>query len=161
MELPMPLERWVGIDVSKATLDIAILPEATAFQVPNDAVGWQRLLARVELATVQGIVLEATGRYHLGVTLALAGAGHPPAVITPQRSHAFLVSEGVRAKTDRSDAYLLARFGQQKQPAASPVDAENVRILKGSGRVPGQSDQEPGHGEEPPRRRQRARPGHP
>jgi transposase len=51
-------------------------------------------------------------------------------VITPQRTHAFMISEGQRSKTDRSDARLLACFGQQKQPAASPVDAKTARTLK-------------------------------
>lgn len=121
---------WVGIDVSKATLDVAILPEQTTFQVRNDATGWRQLIARVTALSVCGIVVEATGSYHLGVTLALAGAGHPPAVINPQRTHAFLVSEGVRSKTDRSDARMLARFGQQKGPAPTPVLSENARTLK-------------------------------
>ena len=122
--------RWVGIDVSKATLDVAILPDEVTFQLTNDATGWEQLVTRGELATVQGIVLEATGSYHLGVTLALAGADHPPAVINPQRTHAFMVSEGMRSKTDRGDARLLARFGQQKQPAPTPVLSENARILR-------------------------------
>lgn len=120
---------WVGIDVSKATLEIAILPDDTTFQVPNAADGWARLLARLPAAGPVTIVLEATGSYHRGVTLALAGAGHPPAVINPHRTHAFLVSEGVRSKTDHGDARMLARFGQQKAPAPTPVVAENARML--------------------------------
>lgn len=121
--------RYVGIDVSKATLDVCLLPEETTFQVANDAPGWRQLLRRLPVDGPLTIVLEATGAYHRGVTLALAGAGHPPAVINPERTHAFIRSEGVRAKTDRIDARLLARFGQQKQPASSPVLPENARIL--------------------------------
>jgi len=128
MKSPTPA-RFVGIDVSEATLDVAILPEETTFQVTNDAAGWRQLVARLADAGPVTIVLEATGSYHLGVTLALAGAGHPPAVIHPQRTHAFIVSEGMRAKTDRIDARLLARFGQQKQPAPTPVLPEHARIL--------------------------------
>lgn len=51
-------------------------------------------------------------------------------MINPPRTHAFIVSEGVRAKTDRSDARLLARFGQQKAPPPSPVLTDNARDLK-------------------------------
>lgn len=120
---------FVGIDVSKATLDVAILPGETTFQVPNDATGWAVLLTRLPAEGALTIVLEATGAYHRGVTLALAGAGHPPAVVNPERTHAFIRSEGVRAKTDRIDAGLLARFGQQKQPAPSPVRPANARQL--------------------------------
>lgn len=122
--------RWVGIDVSKATLEIAILPDETTFQITNDATGWARLLARLPEAGPVTIVLAATGSDHRGVTLALAAAGHPPAVINPHRTHAFVLSEGQRRKTDRIDARLLARFGQQKPPPPSPVDTKNARTLR-------------------------------
>lgn len=122
--------QYVGIDVSKATLAVAILPADTTFQVRNDAGGWAMLLARLPADGPLTIVLEATGSYHQGVTLALAGAGQPPAVINPERTSAFTRSEGVRAKTDRGDARLLARFGQQKQPAPSPVITATARTLK-------------------------------
>lgn len=120
----------VGIDVSKATLDVAILPGTTAFQVPNTRKGWTQLISRLDSEPSPCLVLEATGAYHLGVTLALAAVGMPPAVINPQRIHAFRRSEGIRAKTDRHDAVLLARFAQQKQPAPTPILPENVRQLK-------------------------------
>lgn len=54
--------RWVGIDVAKATLEVAIRPEPQIFRVDNDPAGWQQRVERVGPATVQGIVLEATGR---------------------------------------------------------------------------------------------------
>ncbi len=121
--------RWIGIDVSKATLDVALLPETSTFQVANNATGWRQLVDRLDLPTVAGIVLEATGSYHRGVTGALAAAGLAPAVINPQRTHAFIVSAGKRGKTDRGDALLLARFGQQKQPTPTPVETETARQL--------------------------------
>lgn len=52
---------FVGIDVSTATLDVAILPGATTFQVPNDATGWAVLLTRLPAEGALTIVLEATG----------------------------------------------------------------------------------------------------
>ena len=55
--------RWVGSDVSKAQLDVAVLPDDTTFRVRNDTAGWQELLARLGAATSTGIVLEATGGY--------------------------------------------------------------------------------------------------
>jgi len=122
--------RWVGIDVSKAQLDVAVLPDDTTFRVRNDTAGWQELLARLGAATSTGIVLEATGGYHVGVTLALAAMGLPPAVLNPEQTYAFIRSEGQRTKTDRTDARLLARFGQQKQPGPSPVLSDNARDLK-------------------------------
>ncbi len=122
--------RWVGIDVSKAQLEIALLPDATTRCVANDDAGWRQLVAWLREVAPTGIVLEATGGYHVGVTLALAAAGRPPAVLNPEQTHAFIRSEGQRTKTDRTDARLLARFGQQKQPGPSPVLAQNARDLK-------------------------------
>jgi transposase len=129
--MPAPVSsRFVGIDVSKAHLDVAILPDATTFQVANAATGGVGLLARLPDEGPVTIVLEATGSYHRGVPFALAGAGHPPAVINPRRTQAFLVSAGMRSKTDRSDARRLARFGQQKQPPPSPIDTQTARTRK-------------------------------
>lgn len=112
---------WVaGIDVSKAHLDVAVLPGDTAFRVTNDPSGWEALITRLPATGDPGcVVMEATGSYHVGVLLALADAGMPPAVIDPARAHAFARSEGGRAKTDRHDARMLARFAQQKQPGIS------------------------------------------
>ena len=121
---------FVGIDVSKAHLDIALLPDGAAFRVRNDEEGWAELITRIAGDTTPTIVLEATGSYHVGVTLALATAGMPPAVMNPEQTHAFIRSEGQRTKTDRTDARLLARFGQQKQPSPSPVLTQNARDLK-------------------------------
>lgn len=121
---------FVGIDVSKAHLDLAILPATTSVRLTNDAAGWADLVARLDHTTAPCIVLEATGTYHVGVTLALAEAGMPPAVVNPARTHAFIRSEGRQTKTDRTDARLLARFAQQKQPSPSPVLTETARQLK-------------------------------
>jgi transposase len=120
----------IGIDVSKATLDVALLPEQTTFRISNDASGWAELITHIAPAPPPCIVLEATGTYHNGVTAALAAAGVPAAVMNPDHTHAFIRSEGQRTKTDRVDALLLARFAQQKQPAPSPVPSQNARDFK-------------------------------
>lgn len=122
--------RWVGIDVAKRHLDVVVLPDDLVVQVTNDAAGWATLLARLGPDAITGVVVEATGHHHVGVTLALAEAGMPAAVVNPERTHAFARSEGRRAKTDRHDARLLARFGQQKQPAPSAVLNERARQLR-------------------------------
>jgi len=128
MSAPGP--QSVGIDVSKATLDVAVLPGDTVFRVTNDAAGWAGLIPRIASETAPTIVLAATGTYHVGVTLALANAGMAPAVMNPEQTHAFIRSEGQRTKTDRTDARLLARFAQQKQPPPSPVLTRDARDLK-------------------------------
>lgn len=122
--------RFVGSDVGKAHLDLALLPDATSFRVRNDEEGWAELIARIAGEQPPTIVLDATGAYHVGVTLALAEAGMPPAVMNPEQPHAFIRSEGQRTTPGRTDARLLARVGQQKQPSPSPVLTHNARELK-------------------------------
>lgn len=117
----------VGIDVAKTWLDVVVLPNEDHLRIANDATGWETLTARLPAEAC--IVLEATGRYHLGVWLALEAAGLAVAVINPGRTHAFARSEPGRAKTDRHDAHLLARFAQQKQPVPTPAPSPTVRRL--------------------------------
>ncbi len=125
------MTRVVGIDVGKFFLDVAILPSEEAFRVDNDAGGWEALIARLPATGEPGcVVMEATGVYHVGVMLALAEAGMPAAVVNPARTDAFAQSEGIRAKTDRHDARMLARFGQQKQPAPSVIASDTARDLQ-------------------------------
>jgi transposase len=121
--------RCVGIDVSKAHLDIAILPGPTTTRVANTPRGWQALLRHLRGPAPVTIALEATGRYHRGVTAALATAGHPAAVLNPAWTHAFARSEGRLAKTDRVDAEVLARYAQQKQPAPTPVPSATTTAV--------------------------------
>ena len=121
--------RFVGIDVSKAHLDIAILPGPTTTRVANTPRGWQTLLRRLRSPAPVTIALEATGRYHRGATAALATAGHPAAVLNPAWTHAFARSEGRLAKTDRVDALVLARYAEQKQPAPTPVPAATTTAV--------------------------------
>ena len=122
--------QFVGIDVAKATLDVAVLPDGHAFQVRNSPAGWCQLITQLGTSGPLCIVLEATGKYHLGVTEALADAGMPAAVINPAWSHAFAKSEGRRAKTDRVDALMLARYAQQKQPLPRPQLSASAHQLK-------------------------------
>lgn len=129
----MPAEQaacWMGIDVAKAELVVAVGATGPILTVANDAAGWAPLGQTLATAPPAGIVWEATGVYHRGVTLALAAAGWRPTVLNPAQRHAFRLSEGKQAKTDRLDARVLVRFGQQKQPAPSPVWPDAVRQLK-------------------------------
>lgn len=124
--------RWIGIDVSRATLDVALLPEAMDWQVGNDPAGWAQLAAILLPLAPAGIVLEATGSDHVGVLVALHQAGLAVTVLNPMWAKAFRHSEGAYAKTDRADARLLARYGQQKQPAPTALPSEaqaRVRTL--------------------------------
>jgi len=99
---------FVGVDVSKATLDVVVKPSGEYFQVPNTPEGCHQLVERLRTLTVGCVVLEATGGYERPCTAALVDAGLPVAVINPRRARDMARGLGKRAKTDRIDAAVLA-----------------------------------------------------
>lgn len=121
----------VGIDVSKSALDLDSLPESTSRQFSNDEAGIAALLAYLTEHNAQGqinrVVLEATGGYETRVSIALAGAGFPVAVVNPKQVRDFAKACGILAKTDRLDARVLARFAQQIRPPVRPLPDEAQR----------------------------------
>ena len=119
---------YVGIDVSKATLDVAVHGGATSVHA-NDRAGIAALVATVAALGPQLVVLEATGSYHASVTSALVAAGVPTAVVNPAQVRDFARSTGRRAKTDRLDAQLLAQFAAVVQPTPRPLPDEATQDL--------------------------------
>ena len=122
--------RWIGIDVSKAQLDLVSLPDRTHWQVSNDAAGWDQLCLEFATTPPSLIVLEASGRYELGVVVALDAAGLTPVVMNPLAIRRFAQSLGKRAKNDRLDAELLARYAEQVRPVPRPIPAQTARDLR-------------------------------
>lgn len=118
---------WLGIDVSKATLDCAESGGGETWQVPNTLAGWQALTVRYADAPPTGVVMEATGALHVGLHLHLAAAGWASSVVNPRWTAAYAGSRGQVAKTDRADARLLARYGAKETPAATPVSSPQQR----------------------------------
>src|SRR5262245_60529896 len=114
---------FVGIDVAKAHLDVAIRPAGTTFRLPNDPAGLEQLVARLQSTTPALVVVEATGGYELLAVAALQAAGMAVAVVDPRRARAFAEGTGRRAKTDRIDAEALAHLAEAVRPAARPPDA--------------------------------------
>lgn len=113
---------FVGIEVGKATLAVAVGPTGETRTVTNDATGWAQRTTWLSAQPVQRLVLAATGGDHAGGWLALGEAELPVAVVNPGWTQALARSEGRRAKTDRSDA-------QQQQPAVTPIPADVGRQL--------------------------------
>jgi transposase len=112
---------FVGIDVSKADLDVALRPAGAAFRVPNDPAGHAALVARLTAAAPALIVLEATGGIELPAVAALQAAGLPVAAVNPRQARDFAKGTGRLAKTDRIDAAALAHFAESVRPAARPA----------------------------------------
>lgn len=117
---------YVGIDVSKARLDVYLHPLDEAFQVANSKPGWKAIKRRLKGHQVERVVVEATGKYHRGVHRSLSGDGYCVAVINPFRSRRFGEALGVLAK---SDARVLALSGEALKPgrtAPAPKSLEEM-----------------------------------
>lgn len=101
---------FVGIDVSKAVLDVAIWPGGGFFQVTNDRQGRQDLVRKLKSMTVSAVGLEASGGYERDVMKALFDAGLTVRRVNPWRVRRFAEACGILAKNDRADAKVIARF---------------------------------------------------
>ena len=123
---------WVGIDVGKATLDVAILPGGRHFQVARTSEGISEMVAALlAVGAIGRVILEATAGYERIVLRALYDAGIPVVRIEPARARFFAKSLKLRAKNDRIDALMLARMAQKASPSErtwSPKPAPVVRL---------------------------------
>lgn len=120
---------FVGIDVSKDRLDVAVRPSGEAFVVERNAAGLERLAGRLAALSPYIVALEATGGFETIAAAALAGAGLPVAVVNPAQIRAFARAIGQRAKTDPIDAAVIARFAEATKPELRPLPDEATRLL--------------------------------
>jgi transposase len=120
---------FIGIDVSKAHLDVAVRPHGESWQVDNTVEGINQLVEKVGQFTPVVVVMEATGGYEAASATALAVAGLPVAVINPRQARDFAKSLGRLAKTDRIDAGVLARFGEAVRPEPRKLTDEQTEQL--------------------------------
>lgn len=120
---------FVGIDVSKARLDVALRPARTQFTVPYDDAGIATIVARLGPLSPVGIVLEATGGLEVLLSGALATAGLPVVVVNPRQVRDFARATGRLAKTDTLDAQILAQFAEAVRPARRPLPDANTQQL--------------------------------
>jgi len=120
----------VGIDVSKRRLDVCLLPEGQSFVLSNDQEGVDELLSRLEGVRPTLVVLEATGRYERLAATSIAARGIAVAVVNPRQARDFAKAIGRLAKTDRIDAFVLARFAAAVEPAPSVIPDEEAQLLQ-------------------------------
>lgn len=119
----------VGIDVSKATLVVAVHPTGEQWVTETTPAALEALVARLGTLRPTLIVVEATGGYERALTAQCATAQLPIAVVNPRQVRAFAQALGRTAKTDDIDAQLLAAFGARIQPAARALaDAETQAL---------------------------------
>jgi transposase len=122
------METFVGIDVSKTQLDVAVRPTDETFSVPNSADGIRELVRRVWDLKPVLVVLEASGGYEASVAAELA-LGGPVAVVNPRQVRDFAKATGRLAKTDAIDAQVLAHFADRVRPEPRPLRDEQTQVL--------------------------------
>lgn len=123
------VEKFVGIDVSKDTLDIYIEPTAEAMHVVYDDKGVAQVVNRLLKVAPTLIVMEATGGLEMRLASELAAKGLPVAVINPRQARDFAKATGQLAKTDLVDAAVLAAFARAIRPAVRPIKDADTREL--------------------------------
>ena len=123
---------FVGVDVAKATLDIALRPRAQTWQVIYDDTHVEAFVTQLNELSPTLIVVEATGGLERSLVAALVAARLPVVVINPRQARDFAKATGRLAKTDRIDAQVLAPYGEAIRPSFRPLpdaDTQQWRAL--------------------------------
>lgn len=122
-------ECFIGIDVSKSNLDIAVRSSGERWRCANDEAGIALLVERMALLSPTLVVLEATGGFEVPLACALAAAALPAVVANPRQVRDFAKATGRLAKTDVLDADILARFGEVVRPEVRPMPSAAAQEL--------------------------------
>ena len=120
---------YVGIDVAKAHVDVAVRPTGDRWQAPHDGAGVQGLVARLKTLGPASVLVEASGGLELPLVAALATASLPVVVVNPRQVRDFARATGTLAKTDALDAAVLAHFADAVRPAVRPLRDAETQVL--------------------------------
>ena len=123
------VEKFVGIDVSKSTLDLSIEPSEETLHVVYDEAGIKQIVVRLKEVSPTLIVMEATGGLEIRIATELASKGLPVAIINPRQVRDFAKATGQLAKTDKVDAAVLAAFAKAIRPQARTLKDADTRAL--------------------------------
>lgn len=122
--------RFIGIDISKSSFDICVLPERRAASFANDAGGIARFIAFVvKLEGVERLVLEPTGGYERRVVDALLAADLPVAKVNAKQIRQFARAAGQLSKTDRIDAFILADYARRMETSVLVAVSPSQSLL--------------------------------
>lgn len=116
---------FIGIDVSKKLLEVAVHESDYHFRCANKANAFAALIAELIVLRPALIVLEATGGLEIPVTAALHAVGLPVVVVNPRQVRDFAKATGQLAKTDRLDARVLAHFAAAIKPPLRPIKSKD------------------------------------
>lgn len=120
----------IGADISKDHIDLHRLPDGVRLRIANDRSGFKALVKWLGTMPVERIVFEPTGPYHKAFEIFLAGQRLAFSKVNPRHVRHLAEMVGKRAKTDRADAELLARFGQMLEPRIQQPNSEIMNELK-------------------------------
>ena len=129
MSSPSP-EINIGIDVSKEKLDIAVQETDTHWTSKHEFTEFATLIKQLRSLTPTRIILEASGGLEQLLVSYLATAGLPVIVINPRQVRDFARATGQLAKTDRLDAFVLARLGAMLQPTVRQLKSAETQELE-------------------------------
>jgi len=116
LEDVMEAKVFVGVDVSKDSLDVAIGPQKEIITFSSDQKGVDSLVKKLSRVDAQLSVFESTGGYELLATSCLAEAGLAVVIVNPRQVRNFAKATGILAKTDAIDARVIARFAEAVKP---------------------------------------------
>ena len=111
---------FIGIDIAKTQLDLAVHGAGAPWQVAYDSAGLKQVVTQLRTLAPTLIVVEATGGLEIRLVSALVATSLPVAVVNPRQVRAFAHAAGILAKTDRLDAQVLAQFAAAMQPTPRP-----------------------------------------
>jgi len=122
-------ENYIGVDVSKATLDCCVLPSKETRQFPNTDEGYKQFIAWAKQIKPQLVLCEHTGGLEKQFVIAVADAGLPVRAKNPLHIRMFARSFGTNAKTDKNDARIIAQFAMERKPdATQPIDKQQLAM---------------------------------
>ena len=122
-------EIYVGIDVAKDRVDVAIRPGGDTWSADYDERGMSELVSCLRTAEPTAVLLEATGGLEVPLVSALAAAALPVVVVNPRQVRDFAKATGKLAKTDALDAQVLAHFAEAVRPPVRPLRDEDTQEL--------------------------------
>ena len=120
---------YVGIDVAKAQVDVAVRPTGQTWTITYDDAGVQELVSQLKTLEPALVLLEATGGLELPMVVALATAALPVVVVNPRQVRDFAKATGTLAKTDTLDAAVLAHFADAIRPNVRPLSEAETQVL--------------------------------
>ncbi|MDD5701610.1 MAG: IS110 family transposase [Dehalococcoidales bacterium] len=121
---------YAGIDVSKASLEVALSNKGEIKSFPNQESGIKQIVSYLKKQELALSVMEATGGLEKLLAASLVEAAIPVVVVNPRQVRDYAKAKGILAKTDNIDAHILAEFGQDIHPEVRPLTDKQTEAIK-------------------------------